>query len=176
MRVTEETPCSRIRCFPQSRCVENEKGQAECRCLPGFQEVDSECLPISSLPSNITTQQDCRHDDRCDVNAQCVYNSVDDHYLCQCHRGYVGDGLECSREQQRETPGTSIYFHLYLVWISIICIVYRLLLSAIFLIDYLEFWHYFIHSSEDWISQFLCSFFVDYLFKKKYLMIIWGLN
>jgi len=122
---TEETPCSRIRCFPQSRCVENEKGQAECRCLPGFQEVDNECLPISSLPSNITTHQDCRHDDRCDVNAQCVYNSVDDQYRCQCHRGYVGDGLECSRESLLGAAESSIHFHFYLIWVFLhVCSLY----------------------------------------------------
>ena len=88
---TEETPCSRVRCSSNSQCVENDQGHPECRCLPGYQETESQCQLISS------PTVDCRQQDKCDINAQCVYNSQTDRHQCQCLSGFRGDGLTCTR-------------------------------------------------------------------------------
>ncbi len=88
---SEETACSRVRCAAHSRCYETPAGDPECRCLPGYQDVDNQCRPLSS------TQTDCRQDHRCDINAQCVYSSQMDQYRCQCLAGFKGDGLNCTR-------------------------------------------------------------------------------
>ncbi|KAI9561912.1 hypothetical protein GHT06_012874 [Daphnia sinensis] len=92
----KETPCSRVRCSANSMCVENEQGHPECRCIAGFQEIENQCQPISSR--NMTT--DCQREDKCDINAQCIYNSQADRHVCQCLSGFRGDGLTCIRSSE----------------------------------------------------------------------------
>lgn len=90
--IAEETICSRVRCAANSQCVETEQGHAECRCLDGYQMTENQCQPIGS-----TVPTDCRHEDKCDINAQCTYSSQEDRYLCRCFNGYRGDGTTCTR-------------------------------------------------------------------------------
>lgn len=90
---TEETPCSRVRCSSYSQCVENDQGHPECRCIAGYKEIESQCQLIST--PNVT--KDCQQEDKCDINAQCVYNSQADRYVCECLSGFRGDGLTCTR-------------------------------------------------------------------------------
>ena len=88
----EETVCSRVRCTAYSQCVENDKGHAECRCIDGYEEISNQCLPIgSSLPN------DCRHEEKCSIHAQCTYSSQEDQYICRCFNGYQGDGFNCTQ-------------------------------------------------------------------------------
>jgi len=91
----EETPCSRVRCAAYSQCFETPEGHPECRCLPGYKEIDNQpgCRPNDDSPP---VDVDCRQQNRCHINAQCAYNSQQDKYRCQCLNGFRGDGFTCT--------------------------------------------------------------------------------
>lgn len=89
----EETPCARVRCRAYSECVVSSEGHTECRCLPGYREVGNVCQPFSLSSAAV----DCRQEDKCDINAQCTYDSRNDRYHCQCLSGFRGDGYNCTQ-------------------------------------------------------------------------------
>lgn len=84
--------CSRVRCPSYSQCLETPDGHPECRCIDGYQDTDYGCKPINS---EATT--DCRDEDKCDINAQCTYSSLNGGYQCECLAGFQGDGYNCTR-------------------------------------------------------------------------------
>ena len=42
----------------------------------------------------------CNIENKCHVNAQCIYNERIDRHVCLCRTGYKGDGITCRHERK----------------------------------------------------------------------------
>ncbi|KAI5711004.1 hypothetical protein M8J75_013255 [Diaphorina citri] len=68
----------------------------DCECPKGFVESGSICVKQDSDPSRSRGGVPCNTKTSCHPNAQCVYMSYAQEYLCQCNAGYDGNGAECT--------------------------------------------------------------------------------
>ncbi|XP_044255979.1 nidogen [Tribolium madens] len=64
-----------------------EKGTTYC--IP--KDVTTVLPPTTLIPDNVT----CDVLNNCGPNAQCVYSSDNESFLCKCNEGYDGDGYKC---------------------------------------------------------------------------------
>ena len=50
----------------------------------------------------------CNIENKCHVNAQCIYNERIDRHVCLCRTGYKGDGITCRHERKLFTGKSSL--------------------------------------------------------------------
>jgi nidogen (entactin) len=48
----------------------------------------------------LKTVVSCNIENKCHVNAQCIYNERIDRHVCLCRTGYKGDGITCRHERK----------------------------------------------------------------------------
>ncbi|CAJ0577158.1 unnamed protein product, partial [Mesorhabditis spiculigera] len=75
-------------CHQSAHCVQNDRNEYFCQCLPGFRgdgvttcRIADKCTPAD--PNS------------CAQNAQCQYREDQGAYLCVCVEGFTGDGTSC---------------------------------------------------------------------------------
>ena len=69
-----------------------------CVCPQNYFKVDnSSYCQISNPEMTFTAAPDCRTENRCDSNAECIYVHSTTRYDCSCLQGYTGDGRNCEK-------------------------------------------------------------------------------
>lgn len=79
--------CNGKTCDNNARCIESYGENSRCVCNPNFTGNGEQCWPI--------TDNTCYTLHDCSPNANCIYSSARQSYLCQCNVGYQGDGYNC---------------------------------------------------------------------------------
>ncbi|UJR28460.1 hypothetical protein I4U23_009700 [Adineta vaga] len=81
-------------CGYNAHCLPDEQrpGFSKCVCDPGYL---NDGTTFSTCVKDVVS---CNIDNKCHVNAQCIYNERIDRHVCLCRTGYKGDGITCRHE------------------------------------------------------------------------------
>ncbi|CAF3615117.1 unnamed protein product [Adineta steineri] len=81
-------------CGYNAHCLPDEQrpGFSKCVCDPGYL---NDGTTFSTCVKDVVS---CNIENKCHVNAQCIYNERIDRHVCLCRTGYKGDGITCRHE------------------------------------------------------------------------------
>ncbi|XP_014255919.1 nidogen-1 isoform X1 [Cimex lectularius] len=80
---------------PTNKVIPRTCLRDECWCPPGYDDDGNHCVQQTVDQTTVSTVEECRTEQDCHEDAECIFMSNVGAYRCVCKPGYEGDGLNC---------------------------------------------------------------------------------